>query len=92
MAMCLNMAIANKLSGFFAGTTDSQRLRMKAWMDEVVILNMPAEPDKSERKRYLHIVKTPDTHEWMDEVEPDDFTILALDSVLPTAEVWQQVV
>ena len=70
---CLQDAIQFKLKGFFAGTTEEQR-RAMAFMHNMRAreLEMPPEPDPTERKIYLKVFSPDDTHAWLDEnFEPD---------------------
>jgi hypothetical protein len=73
-------AIELKLPGFMAGTTIDQRNEMARFQAIVQReLEMPPEPDRKKRTIYLKIVIPSDHHEWMDQVEPSDNEIVALD-------------
>ncbi len=83
---CLQEALLFDLDGNYSGTTKKER-RAMARLNKVIQLKldefMPVvEEPTAARPKYLHIVAPPDHHEWMDEVEPDDAEIFALDQAV----------
>lgn len=74
-AECLEEAALNGLLGFWAGYTDAER---SIWAKHHRLLVQISEPDYGSRK-ILVPVKTKETHQWMDEVEPSDAEIFALE-------------
>lgn len=75
---CLKDAITNKLSGFFAGTTESERSIMaeQFGLDQRPIgeLVKKLTPTAGKRRRYRHVIKSEGyTLEYLDELpDPDE--------------------
>lgn len=71
---CLMEALKYDLKGFWAGTTEPERkamVKLNNIIQQKLEDVMPVvEQPTAARSRYLHIVKTPDNHSWLDEVEP----------------------
>src|SRR6478735_1805863 len=80
---CLLEAIKDDLDGFFSGTTKEERKKMAVMQQiaqtQVAALAPKVEEPTASKPKYLHVVKTPEAHSWLDEVEPDDSEIFALE-------------
>ena len=78
-------AIEGDLKGFWAGTTEPER-KVMASLNKIVqkkydeLIPEPEKPTAA-RSKYLHVIKTPENHAWIDEVEPSDTEIFLLEAV-----------
>lgn len=78
---CLMDALDNELEGFFSGTTEKDRRQMAALYDKALsVLDTPEVHRKATQARYLHVIKAPDNHDWLDEVEPTDEELYQLEA------------
>lgn len=89
MGLCLDSAILNNLNGFWAGTSDSQRSGMNSNLIEarrMLSVDECLPISAGRRIGFRQIKPFTEDHAWMDEVEPDDTTLMLMDVGLVTVE------
>lgn len=83
---CLQEALLFDLDGNYSGTTKKER-RAMARLNKIMQLKLDdlvpvVEEPTAARPKYLHVISAPDTHDWLDKVEPTDEEIFALDQAV----------